>query len=204
MCTQTLGLQLSHDAYMHASLHIGTWEVEAHTAGPHLTVEAKAMRLEQAGGLRKQRSVWQDQAAAGEGALRLEAPLAPHTLLISLTPTGEAFAERWREGSLVTFGSPILSEPALLQAPSGGGQRLWPSPACPAVGLRVGCCSIKPSHQGYNGWSGYVRPWRLERCVPQTAESAHSHPPALEPHAASCPTLDLRLAPWEAVSQMFT
>lgn len=47
-----------HDAYTHAHTH--TWEVEAHTAGPHLTVEAKAMRLEWAGGLRKQRSVWQD------------------------------------------------------------------------------------------------------------------------------------------------
>ena len=125
------------------------------------------MRLERAGGLRKQRSVWQEQATAGEGALRLEAPLSPHTLLISLTPAGEAFAERWREGSLVTFGSPILSEPALLLAPSGDGQKLRPSQARPAVDLRVCCCSIKPRHQGDSGWTGYVRPWRLERPVTQ-------------------------------------
>lgn len=129
VCAQTLGLLLS---MMHTRTHIRTWEVEAHTAGPHLTVEAKAMRLEWAGGLRKQRSVWQDQAAAGEGTLRLEAPLSPHTLLISLTPAGEAFAGRRQEGSLVTFGSPILSGPALLLAPSGGGQRLWPGLALPS------------------------------------------------------------------------
>lgn len=57
VCAQTLGLLPS---MMHTRTHIHTWEVEAHTAGPHLTVEAKAMRLEWAGGLRKQRSVWQD------------------------------------------------------------------------------------------------------------------------------------------------
>lgn len=88
-------------------MHIGTWEVEVHTAGPHLTVEAKAMRLEWVGGLRKQRSVWQGQAAAGgEDALWLEASLSPHALLISLTPAGEAFAGRWQEGSSVTFAPP--------------------------------------------------------------------------------------------------
>lgn len=133
-------------------MHTWTWEVEAHTAGPHLTVEAKAVWLERAGGLRKQRSVWQGQAAAGgEDALGLEASLSPHALLISLTPAGEAFAGRWQEGSLVTFGSPSLSGSALLLAPSGGGQRLWPSPSCPAVGLRVCCPYIKARCQGDNG-----------------------------------------------------
>lgn len=121
-----------------------------------------------------------EPGSSWRGALRLEAPLSPHTLLISLTPAGEAFAGRWREGSLVTFGSPILSGPALLLAPSAGGQRLWPSLACPAVGLRVCCCYIKLRHQGDNGWSGYVGLWRLERSVMQRIELwTQPSPPAL-------------------------
>lgn len=116
--------------------------------------------MEWAGGLRKQRSVWQGQAAAGgEDALWLEASPSPHALLISLTPAGEAFAVRWQEGSFVTFGSPILSGPALLLALSGGSQRLWPSPSCPAVGLRVRRPYIKARCQGNNSWNGYVKLW---------------------------------------------
>lgn len=134
------------------------------------------MRLEWAGGLRKQRSVWQAQAAAGgEDALGLGASLSPHALLISLTPAGEAFAGRWQEGSLVTFGSPILSGPAMLLAPSGGGQRLWPNPSCPAVGLRVCRPSIKARYQGDHGWSGHVKLWRLRRGVTQKT-GLYTHP----------------------------
>lgn len=135
--------------------------------------------MEWAGGLRKQRSVWQGQAAAGgEDALWLEASPSPHALLISLTPAGEAFAGRWQEGSFVTFGSPILSGPALLLALSGGSQRLWPSPSCPAVGLRVRRPYIKARCQGNNGWNGYVKPWSPgegESCRRQS--STQSRPP---------------------------
>lgn len=166
--------------------------------------------MEWAGGLRKQRSVWQGQAAAGgEDALWLEASPSPHALLISLTPAGEAFAGRWQEGSFVTFGSPILSGPALLLALSGGSQRLWPSPSCPAVGLRVRRPYIKARCQGNNGWNGYVKPWSPgegESCRRQSSTQSRpplhmgereSDPPHCMvptschwPHAASCPALD--------------
>lgn len=99
LCVQCVCRHLDCDVpVMHTGMQAGhtcTREVEAHTAGPHLTVEAKAMRVEMAGGPQEAEVSAAGRAAAGgEGALRLGASLSPHALLISLTPAGEAFAGR--------------------------------------------------------------------------------------------------------------
>lgn len=68
--------------------------------------------------------------------------LAPHALLISLTPAGEAFARRGAGGGPRDLGSRCLS--ACPDAAPSGGWRLWPGLPLAATGPGVRC----PPHLG--------------------------------------------------------